>query len=100
MSAMFSDLTARLVASFVPPLAELSSPGPQARVNPTSLQLALIGAGTLAAYSWIKRWRAARRNRIIETGLNSLPVASAPVAAPHYAQSTQPAVSEPAEHAA
>jgi hypothetical protein len=105
---MLSYLTVRLLSTrlaglFAPPLAELTSKESTARVNPTSLQLLLIGFGTLAAYSWAKRWRLARReSRQLrqEMASESLAAASAPIAPPHFADVPSPVLRESAESAA
>jgi hypothetical protein len=97
---MLSSLTIRLVSSLSPPLAELSSPGTTSQVNPTSLQLALIGFGTLAAYAILKRARASRQRHESETTLEAFPTTSAPIAAPHFAERPTPILSESVEDAA
>jgi hypothetical protein len=98
--AMLSSLAVRLVTSFSSPIAELSSPGPTSQVNPTSLQLALIGAGTLGVYALVKRARAARQLRRSATALETFSTMSAPIAAPHYAELATPILAESAEDAA
>ena len=97
---MLSSLAARLVMSFSSPIAELSSPGPTSQINPTSLQLALIGAGTLGVYALVKRARAARQLRRTVMSLETFSTTSAPIAAPHYAELAAPILAESAEDAA
>jgi hypothetical protein len=105
MFAMLSHLANCLATSFAPPLAELTWPEPH--VRPTSLQLMLIGLGTLAAYSAAKRLRLARREwrsleqRQREMTPETLPVAPTPLAPPHFADAVTPTLSEsPEQHAA
>jgi hypothetical protein len=107
MFAMLSNLANCLAISFAPPLAELTSPWPEPHIRPTSLQLMLIGLGTLAVYSAAKRIRLARHQwRALEerqrsTMSGSLPVAPAPLPSPHFAEAAAPTLSDPPEqHAA
>jgi hypothetical protein len=107
MFAMFSHLATRVTASFAPLLAELTSPWPEPHVRPSSLQLMLIGLGTLAAYSALKRLRIARRQwralerRQRELAQETLPAVPTPLASPHFAEAATAAISEsPEQHAA
>jgi hypothetical protein len=100
---MLATLTKCVAAAFSPLLAELTSQGPPTRVNPTSLQLALIGAGTLAAYSLGKKLlnarQARRRTEVPRQALDA--VTSAPAAAaPHFLDTPAATASQSAEHAA
>ena len=83
MFAMFSHLATRVTASFAPLLAELTSPWPEPHVRPSSLQLMLIGLGTLAAYSALKRIRIARRQwRALEQRQREMTPESTPAVTP------------------
>jgi hypothetical protein len=100
---MLATLTKCAAAAFSPPLAELTSQGPPTRGNPTSLQLALIGAGTLLAYSLAKKLsdarEARRRTEVPRQALDAVSAAPAP-AAPHFLDTPAAATSQSAEHAA
>ena len=84
---MLATLTKCVAVSFSPPLAELTSQGPPTHINPTSLQLALIGAGTLVAYSLAKKLRdargARRRPEVPRQAFDAVSAAPA-AAAPHF----------------
>jgi hypothetical protein len=97
---MLASLAARLVTSLLSPIAELSSPGPTSQVRPTSLQLALIGAGTMAVYAIVQRARGARRERHSEVPRQALDAVAAHVAAPHFSEATAPILAKSAEDAA
>lgn len=104
---MLSNLANCLATCFAPPLAELTSPWPEPHIRPSSLQLMLIGLGTLAAYSALKRLRIARRHwraleqRQREMLPETLPAASAPLPSPHFAEAAAPTLSDsPEQHAA
>ena len=100
---MLATLTKCVAAAFSPPLAELTSQGAPTHINPTSLQLALIGAGTLAAYTLAKRLRDARRVRrrteLPRQALDAVAAAQA-AAAPHFLDTPAAAAAQSAEHAA
>jgi hypothetical protein len=98
--AMLSSLAIRLVTSFSAPIAELSSPGPTSQVRPTSLQLALIGVGTLAVYALVQRARTARRLRRSEVPRQALDAVTAHVAAPHFSETAAPTAAKSVEDAA
>jgi hypothetical protein len=107
MFAMFSNLATPITALIAPPLGELTSPWSDPHIRPTSLQLMLIGLGTLAAYSAAKRFRAFRRVRTMvaqrqqELARESPTAARMPMPAPHFAEDAAPISSEPPEqHAA
>jgi hypothetical protein len=99
---MLATLSKCVATAFSLPLAELTSQGPPTHVNPTSLQLALIGAGTLLAYSLAKRLRDSRQGRrrteVPRQALDAVTTAPA-AAAPHFLD-TPAAATQSAEHAA
>lgn len=104
---MFSHLATRVTASFAPLLAELTSPWPEPHIRPSSLQLMLIGLGTLAAYSALKRLRIARRQwraleqRQREMSQETIPAAPTQLPSPHFAEAATQTLSDPPEqHAA
>jgi hypothetical protein len=99
---MLASLTANSAASLLPSFAELTSQDSPTQVNPTSLQLMLIGLGTIAVYSLAKRLRASRHQRRGEVARQALAAVAAATAtpAPHFDEQATPVLTESAEHAA
>ena len=102
---MSADLISRLPWDATGPLAELSSTVPPLPGNPSTLQLALIGLGTLGAFALGKRAYTSRAERrrvaVARQALEAVTAqATASVVAPNFAESTPAASSETAAPAA